>query len=288
MNTFFSIIMPLYNCEGTLQRALDSINNQAFKTYELILIDGGSNDNTQFIISNFKKTGNCHIQFSSEPDGGIYDAMNKGIDMATGQWLYFMGGDDILSSPAILDQIYNAIQNEPVHLIYGNVTGAISNTKYAYDTINKALSHGIHHQSIFYKREVFNYTGKYNLKFRVAADYHLTLKIFCNRAFKTRYIDLDIARFGEAGLSSTVYDYRFYSYHYKFLSVNKALDKIADRTTLLQQSIYCCLWLVKEKQNMTFAWANIFYYITGAEALGISFRFKTFLRMVYWSLKPKP
>lgn len=288
MNPFFSIIMPLYNCESTLQQALDSITNQVFKDYELILVDGGSNDNTQYIISNFKKAGDHRIQFISEPDKGIYDAMNKGIDMATGQWLYFMGGDDILSSSAVLNQIYNAIQNEPVYLIYGNVTGALSNTKYADDTINKVLSRGIHHQGIFYKREVFNYTGKYNLKFRVAADYHLTLKVFCNPAFKTKYINLDIARFGEAGLSSSVYDYRFYSYHYKFLSINKALNKIADRTNLLQQSIYCCLWLVKEKQSMTFAWANILYYITGVNGLGISFRFKTFLRMVYWSLKPKP
>jgi glycosyltransferase involved in cell wall biosynthesis len=279
--------MPLYNCESTLQQALDSISGQVFKNYELVLVDGGSKDDTQYIISNFKKAGNSNIQFISEPDRGIYDAMNKGIDMATGQWLYFMGGDDTFSSPAVLDQIYQSIQNEPADLVYGNVTGLVSNTRYADDTVNKVLSRGIHHQGIFYKREVFNYTGKYNLKFRVAADYHLTLKVFCNPAFKTKHIDLDIARFGEAGLSSSTYDYRFYSYHYKFLSINKVLYKIEDKATCLQQSIYCCLWLVKEKQNMTFAWLNILYYITGTNKLGIAFRFKTFLRMMYWSLAPK-
>lgn len=288
MSPFFSIIMPLYNCEGTLQQALDSITNQVFKNYELVLVDGGSNDDTQYIISNFKKAANHHIQFISEPDRGIYDAMNKGIDMATGQWLYFMGGDDTFSNTIVLEQAYQAIQNEPAHLVYGNVTGTISNTKYADDTVNKVLSRGIHHQGIFYKREVFNYTGKYNLKFRVAADYHLTLKVFCNPEFKAKYINLDIARFGEAGLSSSVYDYRFYSYHYKFLSINKALNKIDDKLSCLQQSIYCCLWLVKEKQSMTFAWANAMYYITRANGLGIAFRFKSFLRMIYWSLKPKP
>jgi len=287
LKPFFSVIMPLYNCEGTLQQALDSITGQVFKNYELVLVDGGSKDDTQYIISNFKKTVNTNIQFISEPDRGIYDAMNKGIDMATGRWLYFMGGDDTFSSPTVLDQVYQTIQNEPVDLVYGNVTGIISNTKYADDTINKVLSRGIHHQGIFYSREIFNYTGKYNLKFRVAADYHLTLKVFCNPTFKTRYIDLDIARFGEAGLSSSIYDYRFYSYHYKFLSVNKVLNKIADKATCLQQSIYCCLWLVKEKQSMTFAWLNILYYITGTNGLGIAFRFKTFLRMIYWSLAPK-
>ncbi|WP_432329169.1 glycosyltransferase family 2 protein [Mucilaginibacter sp. P25] len=55
MKPFFSIVMPLYNCEGTLQQTLDSINCQAFKNYELVLVDGGSNDDTQYIISNFKK-----------------------------------------------------------------------------------------------------------------------------------------------------------------------------------------------------------------------------------------
>jgi len=287
LKPFFSIIMPLYNCEATLQQALDNITSQGFKSYELILVDGGSNDDTQYIISNFKKAGNANVKFISEPDRGIYDAMNKGIDMARGQWLYFMGGDDIFSSLTVLDQIYRAIQNEPSDLVYGNVTGAVSNIKHADDTVNKVLSRGIHHQGIFYKREVFNYIGKYNLKFRIAADYHLTLKVFCNPAFKTRYIDLDIARFGEAGLSSSIYDYRFYSYHYKFLSINKVLNKIADKATCLQQSIYCCLWLVKEKQSMTFAWLNILYYITGSNGLGIPFRFKTFLRMIYWSLASK-
>jgi glycosyltransferase involved in cell wall biosynthesis len=279
--------MPLYNCDSTLQQSLDSITGQAFKNYELVLVDGGSNDDTQYIVSNLKKNKGINIQFISEPDKGIYDAMNKGIDMATGQWLYFMGGDDTFSNPAVLDQVYQAIQNQPADLVYGNVTGAISNTKYADDTVNKVLSRGIHHQGIFYKREVFNYTGKYNLNFKVAADYHLTLKVFCNPAFKTKYIDLDIACFGEAGLSSSTYDYCFYSYHYRFLSINKALNKIADRLTCLQQSIYCCLWLVKEKQSIAFAWANILFYITGLNSLSISFRFKTFLRMIYWSLVSK-
>jgi len=285
LKPFFSIIMPLYNCESTLQQALDSITGQFFKSYELVLVDGGSNDNTQYIVNNFKKTGEVNVQFISEPDRGIYDAMNKGIDMASGQWFYFMGGDDTFSSSTVLGQVYQAIQNEPADLVYGNVTGATSKTKYADDTINKVLSRGIHHQGIFYNLGIFNYTGKYNIKFKVAADYHLTLKVFCNPAFKTKYIDLDIARFGETGLSSSTYDYRFFSYHYKFLSTHKALGKINDKATCLQQSIYCCLWLAKEKQSITFAWLNILYYITGLNGLSISFRVKTFLRMIYWSLK---
>jgi glycosyltransferase involved in cell wall biosynthesis len=286
LRPFFSIIIPLYNSGKTLQQTLDSITCQSFKDPELVFIDGGSADDTQLIVTNFRKTGNTITQFISEPDNGIYDAMNKGIDMATGQWLYFMGGDDTLANPGTLQTVYNAIQNQNPHLIYGNVTGEVSGTKYADDTVTKVLSRGIHHQGIFYRRDVFDYTGKYNLSFKVAADYHLTLKVFCNPAFKTQYIAADIALFGEAGLSSTMYDYCFFSYHYRLLAQHKATDKLDNQLACLNQSVYCCLYLAKQKQSMGFAWSNILYYITRPNPLSIPQRFKTLLQMLAWTIKP--
>ena len=286
MTPFFSIIIPLYNSGKTLQQTLDSITSQGFKDIELVFIDGGSADDTQLMVSNFRKTGITATQFISEPDNGIYDAMNKGIDMATGQWLYFMGGDDTLAHSGTLQTVYDAIQNQTAHLVYGNVTGAVSGTKYADDTPIKVLSRGIHHQGIFYKREIFDYTGKYNLSFKVAADYHLTLKVFCSPAFKTRYIDADIALFGEAGLSSTMYDYRFFSYHYRFLAQHKAAGKLDDQLACINQSVYCCLYLAKQNQSMGFAWSNILYYITRPNPLHIPRRFKMLLQMLRWTLKP--
>lgn len=285
MTPFFSIIIPLYNSGKTLQQTLDSVIIQNFKDLELVFIDGGSADDTQLIVSNFRKTGKAAVQFISEPDKGIYDAMNKGLDMATGRWLYFMGGDDTLAGVDTLQTVYDAIQNQNADLVYGNVTGAVSGTKYTDDTLNKVLSRGIHHQGIFYQRNVFEYTGKYALNFKVAADYHLTLKVFCNPAFKTRYIDADIAHFGEAGLSSTIYDYRFFSYHYRFLAQHHAADKLDDKTACLNQSVYCCLYLAKTKQSMSFAWSNILYYISRPNPLSISQRFKTFLRMLAWTIR---
>ncbi|AYL97253.1 glycosyltransferase family 2 protein [Mucilaginibacter celer] len=285
MTPFISIIIPLYNSGKTLRQTLDSIAGQSFKNLELVFIDGGSADDTQYIVSNFRKTAEMAVQFISEPDKGIYDAMNKGIDMATGRWFYFMGGDDTLAGTNTLQTVYNNIQNEAADLVYGKVTGAVSGITYTDDTLNKVLSRGIHHQGIFYKREVFDYTGKYDLTFKVAADYHLTLKAFCNPAFKTRYIDVDIARFGEAGLSSTLYDYRFYSYRYLLLAKNKATHKIGDQVEVLNQSIYCCLYLAQHKQSMGFAWSNILYYITRRNPLSIAQRAKTLLRMLAWTMR---
>ena len=276
MTPFFSIIIPLYNSGKTIQQALDSVTGQRFKNLELVFIDGGSADDTQCIISNLRNAGETAIQFISELDKGIYDAMNKGLELAAGQWFYFMGADDKLAGPGTLQEVYDVIKNQSLDLVYGNVTGALSGTTYADHTMNKVLSRGIHHQGIFYKREIFNYTGKYNLNFKVAADYHLTLKVFCNPAFKTQYMNTDIAVFGEAGFSSTVYDYRFFSYHYRFLVKNNAVRHLADPSACLNKSIYCCFYLAKQKQSLVFAWSNILYYITGLNPLSASKGLKHF------------
>ncbi|MDR6940410.1 glycosyltransferase family 2 protein [Mucilaginibacter pocheonensis] len=287
MTPFFSIIIPLYNSGNTLITCLDSIISQTYKNYELVLIDGASSDNTLQLINNFRSLHNdMSIQLLSEPDGGIYEAMNKGIDLAKGDWLYFMGSDDSFYSPDVLNQVSTDIENESVDLVYGNVEGVDSHTRYVYDTIDKVLSQGIHHQSVFYKKQLFNTIGKYDIGFKVAADYHFTLKVFFNNSFKTKYTDIDIAHYGETGLSSTTYDYKFFSYHYKFLVMNNGIDKIDNKQKCLDTSIYCCLYLARQKKDLGFAWRNLLFYITASNGLSLKFRIKTFLRMVYWGLKP--
>ncbi len=286
MTPFFSIIIPLYNSSKTLQQTLDSITNQHFENIELVFIDGGSTDDTHLIVNNFRKSGKAAVQFISEPDKGVYDAMNKGIGMAKGEWLYFMGSDDTLASPQVLSRLHEEIKQNGPDLVYGNVTGMVSGIIYADDTVDKVLSRGIHHQGVFYKREIFNYTNKYQLNFKVAADYHLTLKVFCNPNFTTRYINANIAYYGESGLSSTMYDYCFFSYHYRFLAKHKAVDKIEDKADCLNKSVYCCLYLAKEKQSMGFAWSNLLYYVITPNPLSIIQRFKAFVNMLRWTVKP--
>jgi glycosyltransferase involved in cell wall biosynthesis len=287
LSPFFSIIIPLYNSAATLPATLDSIAAQEFKDLELVCIDGASDDDTVKLIETFK-TAHPELQITliSEPDKGIYDAMNKGIGMAKGEWLYFMGSDDTLASQQVLSRIREEIKQNGPDLVYGNVTGMVSGIIYSDDTVNKVLSRGIHHQGVFYKREIFNYTNKYQLNFKVAADYHLTLKVFCNPNFTTRYINTNIAYYGESGLSSTMYDYCFFSYHYRFLAKHKAVDKIEDKADCLNKSVYCCLYLAKEKQCMAFAWSNLLYYITHPNPLSITQRFKAFVNMLRWTVKP--
>jgi len=124
------------------------------------------------------------------------------------------------------------------------------------------------------------------LFFKVAADYLLTLKVFCNPDLETTYINLDIAIYGERGLSSTMFDYTFYSYHYKFLAQHKALLNIEEAGKCLDRSIYCCLQLAQKKINIIFGWKNLLYYVMAYNPLSFKYRIKTLVRMLYWTIKP--
>jgi len=283
---FFSIIIPTYNSGDCLKKAIDSITSQTFSDYEIVFVDGASKDNTIPLIEGTKTSYPGKVNYISEPDKGIYDAMNKSISLAKGEWVYFMGSDDTFYSNGVLERIYNEIQKEPVDMIYGNVTGEGSGKHYVHNSLSEILSKGIHHQSIFYKRGVFEFTGKYDLFFKVSADYHLTLKIFAEPKFKTRYVDVEIAKFGEGGLSSRTFDYTLLSCHYKLLMQHQLLSKVEKPEECLDTSIYCSFHLLREKKNMSFAWKNLVYYATNHTQMNITSRLKTLLRTVYWTVKP--
>ncbi|WP_166727611.1 glycosyltransferase family 2 protein [Mucilaginibacter gilvus] len=286
--TPFSIIIPLYNSAVTLPATLDSIAAQEFKDLELICIDGASTDATLKILDVFKIAHpELPITVLSEPDKGIYDAMNKGIAIAKGNWLYFMGGDDTFESDQVLSKVYQVTNQSDADLVHGNVTGVVSGNVYNDNILSKVLFRGIHHQGIFYKKRVFNYTGGYDLRFKIAADYHLTLKAFLNKAFKTQYADIIIAYFGEAGLSSQRYDWVFYSYHYRLLATHNAANTTSDESLkCLNDSIYCCFQLAKQKQSLPFAWQNMLFYTFDKNGLPPGTKVRNLLRMAYWTFRP--
>src|SRR4249920_3431468 len=102
MNPFFSIIIPTYNSESSLNKTLDSILSQTFTDFEIILTDGVSKDDTIAIAESYNDS---RLKIHSEPDKGVYDAMNKGMSLATGKWLYFIGSDDYLYNDEVLQTI---------------------------------------------------------------------------------------------------------------------------------------------------------------------------------------
>lgn len=199
-----SIIIPTYNSSKTITDALNSLINQTFENYEIIIIDKLSTDGTSDIIKNYALLNN-KINWISEPDNGIYQAMNKGIEMAKGEWLYFMGSDDKIYNSNVLSNVF-AGKFENIDVLYGNIIHESGSRHCGEYTIEKLLNTNFSHQAIFIRKSVFNLIGNFNLKYKLWADWDHNLRWFLNSKLKNKWIDLDIAIYGVNGYSSNKID----------------------------------------------------------------------------------
>jgi glycosyltransferase involved in cell wall biosynthesis len=230
-SSFFSIIIPAFNAEKTISKSLDSIIAQTFKEIEVVCVDGGSTDNTLEIIKEYSQK-NKFISFISEKDSGIYDAMNKGIRLAKGKWIYFFGSDDSFFNKTVLADIYDAAKKFNGSVIYGNVYSTVYGKKYdgEFDK-QKILSGNIAHQAIFYNKKLFAKIGDYNLKYRILADWEYNLRWMNNSRIKRKYVDLTVANYAAGGKSDNVYDQPFYT-DFQYL-----IEKYGYRKKSLKQKI---------------------------------------------------
>ncbi|TDG35303.1 glycosyltransferase [Pedobacter changchengzhani] len=207
-----SIIIPTYNSGKTIEACLESISIQTFKAFEVIIIDGLSTDET---ILNAKEFENkIALTISSAMDEGIYDAMNKGISLAKGEYLYFLGSDDTLFDNEVLHTIAKEIVNSDARIIYGNVKMkgnshlVKNNTIYGGEfDLKRLLVHNIPHQAIFYHKSVFDQIGKYNINYQLFADHDFNLRAISK--FELQYIDQIVANFNVGGSSTTLKDEKF-------------------------------------------------------------------------------
>lgn len=209
MNPYFSIIIPSFNSESTLDIALRSIVKQTFKTFEIVMIDGQSTDATLDIAKRYQKEFSSII-IRSEEDKGIYDAMNKAIGVAKGEWLYFMGSDDSFFNCDVLKLIVDSEKLSNYDIVYGDVTSPRFNGIYDGPfSPDKIAFKNICHQSIFIKHTVFNKIGNFNLRYTFHADYDHNLRWFFNRRIKHSYLNIIIANYADGGFSSHNFDYKF-------------------------------------------------------------------------------
>jgi glycosyltransferase involved in cell wall biosynthesis len=208
---FFSIIIPTYNSEATLSRCLDNILCQNFNDFEVLLMDALSSDQTANIALNYKDQ---RIKVYSEKDAGIYDAMNKGIKLSRGKWLYFLGSDDYLYNNDILRLIHFHVENKDIDVIYGNIITPVFDGKYngKFDSV-KIYRENICHQAIFFNRKLFDRTGYFNLKYKILSDYDHNLKWFLDEKTKIAYIPDVIAYYDGQGLSQMKTDELFVNDH---------------------------------------------------------------------------
>ncbi|MDX8392330.1 MAG: glycosyltransferase family 2 protein, partial [Mariprofundaceae bacterium] len=177
MSKNVSVIIVTYNAEKTIQRCIDSVLSQTLADIEFIIIDGQSTDNTCNLIAKHSQ----HITYwISEPDLGIYDAMNKGIDHACGEWILFLGADDQIHKSETLSNILSG-QNNACDFIAGDIV--YDTGKRFHSRFNKEMyfRNTLHHQGVLYNRRVFS-NFRYNPEHKISGDYELNLKLYLDGA----------------------------------------------------------------------------------------------------------
>ena len=200
----FSIIIPTFNSKLTIRRCVDSVVGQSYEDFELLLMDGASQDDTVAIVRSYHDK---RIRVFSEPDKGIYDAMNKGIDESTGDWLLFLGSDDYLYAKDVLLNVAPYLLNE-FDVVYGEVESNLPEFhkgKWCLELIEVNRCH----QAIFYNRRFFGHAFRYNLGYPILADFDINLRWFLNKRYKHRYIPVIISHYSTGGISSFSKDEAF-------------------------------------------------------------------------------
>jgi len=196
-----SVITVVYNGEKHLQEAMQSVFRQSYENIEYIVIDGGSTDGTLALIEKF---GDRIDYWRSEPDRGIYDAMNKGIDLAGGELIGLLNADDSYEADALAFVVKAYLRKKGPHIYFGDAMILQDDLGIRFrwhSDLRYWRGMSIVHQSMFVHREVYAALGKYDLGCRFAADYEFFLRAIKN---KISFIPLDqiIVNFCNTGLTS--------------------------------------------------------------------------------------
>jgi glycosyltransferase involved in cell wall biosynthesis len=210
----FSVIIPAFNSATSIRACLDSVLAQEYKDFEALVMDGNSGDGTQAIVHEIAEK-NTSVKLFSEKDKGIYDAVNKGIHRAKGEWIFILGSDDRLAEKNTLLKVNDAIGEINSGVVYGNVMikgdagwakdGEIYGGEFSLEMLQQK---NICQQAVFYHRSVFEQLGYFNIDYTVCADWDFMLH--CAGKSKLKYIPLTIAEFYGGGTSKTVNEQKFY------------------------------------------------------------------------------
>ena len=203
-----SIITVVYNNKFTIKDAISSVFEQTYEEIEYIIIDGGSKDGTKEILYEEHQKYTILV---SESDNGIYDAMNKGIRLASGEIIGILNSDDIYASNFILSNISNILIYNDVDALYGDVTyfngfdpenysRYFSSACFTPSRLKWGLMPA--HTSLFFKSSVFEKYGYYKIDYKIAADFEFICRVFKNKNFKYLYFNKVLIRMKFGGLST--------------------------------------------------------------------------------------
>lgn len=190
-----SIITVTYNSEKTLKDTLESVLNQTYQEYEHIIVDGLSKDSTMEIVKEYEEKYQGRLKYISEKDTGLYDAMNKGIQMATGDIIGLLNSDDIYANSQVLETIANTFKTTDCDGTYADLIFMDEETMSKPQRIWKSprgkMERGWHpaHPTLYLKREVYDKIGPFHTQYRICADYDFMLRMLKDKEIKLSYIN---------------------------------------------------------------------------------------------------
>lgn len=201
-----SIITVCLNAASLIEAAIKSVEAQSYPNIEYIVIDGGSTDGTLDVVARHRARVDYLV---SEPDKGLYNAMNKGIEAATGDVLYFLNADDILADDRVVEDVAAAFgSHADAGIIFGNLIFTDGVKRWVkmqkFDDIReRLLRNHVQHQTVFARRSVFELTGGFSEEYKIVSDYDWEIRAFLIHGCPYAYIDRDIAVMSTHGVSST-------------------------------------------------------------------------------------
>ncbi len=196
----FTIITVTYNSDKTLEKTILSVINQTYRNFEYIIIDGQSTDTTLDIIHQYDKSLSIWV---SEKDHGIYDAMNKGIRLATGKWIIFMNSGDVFADNEVLQKVAATASTGDYDILYGDIfVEKQSNLllRTAAEPCNKQRMYFCH-QSVFTRASILK-EMPFDTRFRMSSDLHFFKRCYYKQ-LKFKHMQLPVAIFDRNGISNT-------------------------------------------------------------------------------------
>lgn len=223
-----SIITATFNSAKTLKDTIQSVLRQTNKDFEYLIIDGGSTDETIDIVKSYESEFSGRLKWVSEKDQGIYDAMNKGIKMASGDVVGILNSDDYFTSDDILQTVDNAFKSHEIDAIYGDIHFIRDGNPQKYVRYYSSrmfrpfwLRFGFMpaHPSFYCKREIFDKAGLYSLDYKIGADYEMMVRLFKRHKIKSLYVNKDFVTMRTGGASN---------------------NNVRSRLTLIEEDVKAC------------------------------------------------
>lgn len=207
-----SVITATYNSGRTIGDTLESVLRQTYSDVELIVVDGASRDDTMDVVRRYEPRFGGRLRWTSEPDRGIYDAMNKGIARATGDVVGILNSDDFYTSDTVLERVAEAMAGGDIDAVYGDIH-YVSDTdlhKCVRYYSSRPFRRGLMrlgfmpaHPSFYCRREVYERCGTFDTTYRVAADFENLLRLIYVNHIKTRYLPVDFVTMRTGGASTS-------------------------------------------------------------------------------------